>query len=1296
MADADFNVKAIISAQTSQFEKGIKNAQSSINTMSKSIEGVQKLLKSAFSIVGIGVSIKAVTDFGRSCVQSATQAQKAFNILDNTVKATGADAWTSIENLESASKALSKSTNYSVTEIQKMQSVLLGFTNITGEAFDGASEAVLDMATVMGMDLTSAVQTIGKALDDPITGLDSLRRQGFKFTDEQKAELTQLVKNGKQLEAQKIILDTLATSYGGAAKAGQDSFAKQRHAVENFRDTLGGKLIPVMQVFAENSAKTLNNLTNLISNMDFTPIVNVVTNLSKIFASAFQNISNYLKNVKDEVTDFISRFNFKPIVSVLDTLIGVLVGVISKFKEMNSQKLEVFDKLKETFIDFSNSETFQNIVNFINKIIDAVFFLWSEIQDITMEIRQMIVDRIIEIWNKIKEFFQNSQNALSQSGQDIASWGDLFYDILNNSFRIFQDFFGMIKALIHGDWSVAWEYAKLTVMRVADSILDLISTIANAFPNLINGMIDGLNVLISELNKVRGWFGKDPLGLISAFESVDLSKKSGLEDKIKESENKIKELTGQAADVAIKDLQGVSTQFAGFTSSALGFIQDLTDGVATETEKQKKYFSSVPKDSEDSYKAFSEWDGKLLQQRLDKLKEHGKEYTKEFHDINLALIEEERKKAHEADKTGAETEKIDEYYNNEILKEEKRFSDEKKKHWQETLNKIIGFMKTFAQTAINVFKKVASGIKTAISGIGNIFSKLFSFNVDDALDNLLKFEDSVLTFFVETLPKLPAFFESAIQSIIILIQTVLSVLDFNQISNIIESIIKTIGTLVTTIAKYINDNSEKLTNGLIQLVKTVINGFSNWIKSGGWKELLNAILTIQKMIEDVVSENLPAIVDTIIEMLPDLIDTLIASIVSASKTLAKIIKPIIKLVLALIDAIIEVITSDEVMDASLDAIMALVDAVIDDLLPGIFKLIPKLIVKIIAQVIKNFPKIVKSLVDGFIKAFTKVNWFEVVKQIFMGFIDAFKDLFGIHSPSTLFEGFGFNIVEGLVNGLKGIADAVSAVLEPLFELISKLFSESFDFGEFLIGESFNALLNTLNSINDVVVKLTEVSFKGLKEIIDSSGNSFAKITDSVGNLLEKLTALIDKINQATSALGLGGGSSGGSSGIPGLPSVPGISGGGGGYSIPNPIEIVSGTIEGVKEAVEDAVHYVSDAIEDASSGGGYGSHSTGSTAGDIAVDLFVPGGFLRHFLATGTNNALSGLALVGEAGPELVKFRGGEQVLNAHNTQKALNDMGRGNNNFNVTFNNTKDTTAFKMMQELKQYNRQMAINGIL
>ena len=88
---------------------------------------------------------------------------------------------------------------------------------------------------------------------------------------------------------------------------------------------------------------------------------------------------------------------------------------------------------------------------------------------------------------------------------------------------------------------------------------------------------------------------------------------------------------------------------------------------------------------------------------------------------------------------------------------------------------------------------------------------------------------------------------------------------------------------------------------------------------------------------------------------------------------------------------------------------------------------------------------------------------------------------------------------------------------------------------------------------------------------------------------------------------------------------------------------------------------------------------------------------IPHFEA-GTNNASGGLALVGEAGPELVNFKGGERILNARDTQRVLEGATSGNagNIWNVTFNNLQDTSAYAMMSQLRAYNRQMAINGVI
>lgn len=78
--------------------------------------------------------------------------------------------------------------------------------------------------------------------------------------------------------------------------------------------------------------------------------------------------------------------------------------------------------------------------------------------------------------------------------------------------------------------------------------------------------------------------------------------------------------------------------------------------------------------------------------------------------------------------------------------------------------------------------------------------------------------------------------------------------------------------------------------------------------------------------------------------------------------------------------------------------------------------------------------------------------------------------------------------------------------------------------------------------------------------------------------------------------------------------------------------------------------------------------------------------------ANGTSNATKGLHLVGEQGPELVRFRGGEQVY----TAKETSDIIGGGSTFNVTFNNLQDTSAFEMMNQMQNWQKQLAFNAVI
>lgn len=232
MAELTEELKVLVTAEVN---RAIKDLQK--------LDAETKSATAAFNVLGKSISaafvIKEIIAFEKASLAAYNRQKQAQNILSSTIKATGAAAWTSSTQLQEMASSLQDVTNYGDETILSMQSVLLGFKNITGDNFKEATKAILDMSTVMGMDLKSAAQSIGKALDDPINGMDSLRKQGFKFTDAQKKVMQSMIDTGNIAGAQKIILDELSGTFGGAAEASVLYSTQLKNSFGDLQEAIG-------------------------------------------------------------------------------------------------------------------------------------------------------------------------------------------------------------------------------------------------------------------------------------------------------------------------------------------------------------------------------------------------------------------------------------------------------------------------------------------------------------------------------------------------------------------------------------------------------------------------------------------------------------------------------------------------------------------------------------------------------------------------------------------------------------------------------------------------------------------------------------------------------------------------------------------------------------------------------------------------------------------------------------------------------------------------------------------------
>jgi hypothetical protein len=175
--------------------------------------------------------------------------------LAAVIRSTGMAAGFTTEQLQEVANGLQSVTTHGNETIENLQAVLLGFQNIKGDNFIRTTEAVIDMAAVMGTDLVSAAQALGKAIDSPTQGMSSLSRQGFVWTKQEKELVAQLEESGKLYEAQEIILKSVESAFGGVARAMAETdvgkLEQTNNIIGDMSEKLGKDLLPLMREWKE-------------------------------------------------------------------------------------------------------------------------------------------------------------------------------------------------------------------------------------------------------------------------------------------------------------------------------------------------------------------------------------------------------------------------------------------------------------------------------------------------------------------------------------------------------------------------------------------------------------------------------------------------------------------------------------------------------------------------------------------------------------------------------------------------------------------------------------------------------------------------------------------------------------------------------------------------------------------------------------------------------------------------------------------------------------------------------------
>ena len=235
---------------TSDVEKGQRATRSEFKKTQAAASGLGTGFKSLIAAAGGLFIFSKINSTISESVKLAGEQAAAEAKVAQTIMSTGSAAGLTTDELKKMATELQSVTLFGDEVTLRGQSMLLTFKNIGKDIFPQATEAMLNLSTAMGTDVKESAIQLGKALNDPITGLTAMARVGITFSKEQKNIIKNFQKSGDIASAQKVILSELESQFGGLARAvattGEGPLIQFQNQIGDVKEELGFAFLPVL------------------------------------------------------------------------------------------------------------------------------------------------------------------------------------------------------------------------------------------------------------------------------------------------------------------------------------------------------------------------------------------------------------------------------------------------------------------------------------------------------------------------------------------------------------------------------------------------------------------------------------------------------------------------------------------------------------------------------------------------------------------------------------------------------------------------------------------------------------------------------------------------------------------------------------------------------------------------------------------------------------------------------------------------------------------------------------------
>jgi hypothetical protein len=398
----------------SGFIQGVNQAKTANESMTGS------MVKAGIILEALKKGFEIVTGFVRDSTKAYIESEKAGAQLNAVLKSTGGVAGITANEVKALGEKYQNLTTFEDDAIISAQNLLLTFTKISKDIFPQTTETVLNMSQALGQDLKSSAIQLGKALQDPITGITALRRVGVNFNDAQKDMIEGLVKSGRLLDAQKVILKELNTEFGGSAMAARQTFGGSLLYLQNMfsdlQETFGKFVAGFGKGFVDemaNGTKAITEFLNKASTIE--TIINIASMAGgaiNVIKTAFGEMSKIIGPVADMIVNkLVAGFSeLKGGLTNTQIVIGTFTGALTIFTG--------FIKIAGTAI----GAIINNFFNFANYIKDFVG-IYVKVGQTIWNVMKSVYDVIVQTITTAKLLFEALKDPLNMEKWKIAGGG---------------------------------------------------------------------------------------------------------------------------------------------------------------------------------------------------------------------------------------------------------------------------------------------------------------------------------------------------------------------------------------------------------------------------------------------------------------------------------------------------------------------------------------------------------------------------------------------------------------------------------------------------------------------------------------------------------------------------------------------------------------------------------------------------------------------------------------------------------------------------------------------------------